>query len=124
MRGLVEQHGGRVEVHSVPGEGTRFSFTLPVAASPAVDPRPTSAPEGVAARVLVVDDDDDIFAVGYTDVAAGSEQHCDAGSKLLDLDLNLGEILVLCGCRSGCQCRDAKYQAKTHASPCCFRGFV
>ena len=34
-RSLVEAHGGRVQVHSVPGEGTTFSFTLPYDRVPA-----------------------------------------------------------------------------------------
>jgi len=31
VKSIVEQHGGKVEVRSAPGEGTRVSFTLKVA---------------------------------------------------------------------------------------------
>jgi signal transduction histidine kinase len=42
VKGLVEAHGGRVRVESEPGQGARFTFTLPVAKSP---------PSGAAAAV-------------------------------------------------------------------------
>jgi signal transduction histidine kinase len=31
VKQLVEAHGGRIEVESAVGEGTQFTFTLPVA---------------------------------------------------------------------------------------------
>jgi PAS domain S-box-containing protein len=65
-RGLVEQHGGRIEAHSDgAGRGSEFIVTLPLAAV-AVAPAGATAPDGEndgsaadALRVLVVDDNND-----------------------------------------------------------------
>ncbi len=62
-KALVEEQGGRMWLESQPGEGSRFSFTLPIApgGESALSRQPaTSGDEqraGGAAHVLVVDDD-------------------------------------------------------------------
>jgi signal transduction histidine kinase/ActR/RegA family two-component response regulator len=54
-RGIVEAHGGAISVESRVGQGTTFSFTLPLAAQEAT--RADARASAQAARVLVVDDE-------------------------------------------------------------------
>ncbi|MEQ1839377.1 MAG: ATP-binding protein [Verrucomicrobiales bacterium] len=56
-RRLVELMGGTLEVESVPQEGSRFSFTLPLESdSENAGPHVLSAPAGLDLRILLADD--------------------------------------------------------------------
>ncbi|WP_447973645.1 ATP-binding protein [Nitrospira sp. Kam-Ns4a] len=57
VKTLVELHGGRITARSEPGQGTEFSFTVPL--RPASRPA-RATPSGAGKRILVVDDDADI----------------------------------------------------------------
>jgi CheY-like chemotaxis protein len=62
-RMLVEAHGGRIEVQSVPGDGSIFTIRLPLVGAPAIPSEPVldaAGPEGTtessSIRVLIADD--------------------------------------------------------------------
>jgi len=62
--GIIERHGGRVDLHSEEGHGTTFTFWLPIERArelPTAEDTPPPQPaagEGRALHVLVVDDED------------------------------------------------------------------
>jgi signal transduction histidine kinase/ligand-binding sensor domain-containing protein len=65
VKKFVEVQRGTVTVHSTPGEGSEFTFTLPLRFEGPAIPSPIVGPEGVVIppgdRVLVVEDEDEAF---------------------------------------------------------------
>jgi len=104
--------GGRIDVASVPGKGSRFSLILPAMAAP-VEPEPLAPPSErdepsrqpvAGSTVLVIDNDERIVAAtcallerlghnprGARSIAAALEQCADADLMLVDYHLDDGE---------------------------------
>jgi signal transduction histidine kinase/CheY-like chemotaxis protein/ligand-binding sensor domain-containing protein len=65
VKKFIELQRGTVSVHSILGEGSEFSFTLPIRFAGAAIPSPIVGPDGVVVppgeRVLVVEDENEAF---------------------------------------------------------------
>ncbi len=104
VRGIVEQHGGRIELESAPGQGTTFHLWFPASSQPVLDASPAPAPLARGhGYLLVVDDDESVRTLvatlarqhGYQVQVAGSEAEVRAVLAETDtLDLLISDVIL------------------------------
>jgi len=98
VEGIVSRHGGFIDLHSSPGQGSVFSIYMPEADQP-----PAAAPDRPAAaaihprtgRVLIVEDEESLrnLTQGVLEARGFTVRTVDDGAKALDfLDLHAREI--------------------------------
>jgi PAS domain S-box-containing protein len=107
IKSVVEQHGGEVQVHSIPGGGAQFTISLPCTEPPsAAEPERTEATRARARGELILVADDNVQVrdvisaglrqIGYDVVAVGDAPaihtecaRCGSRVKLAILDVDL-----------------------------------
>ena len=97
--GIIENHGGDINVNSEPGKGTRFEVIMPLheASSPVIVQPVAASSNGSKARVLVVEDEEKVRTLLNDAFRAEGHQVTEAatGAEALDrLDKTEFDLMV------------------------------
>ena len=85
--GIIQAHGGRVEIESQPGAGTRVRVLIPPSTNEPLLESELQPVEALPARVLIVDDDDAVLELAeeFLRRAAHETESATSGERALEL---------------------------------------
>ena len=95
--GIMERHGGRIEVTSAPGQGTTVTLRFATASQDAAPPTSTKEAPAASQRLLLIDDDVMVrqTLAALLRTAGHSVQEADGGASGLDLLARVPVDLIL-----------------------------
>ncbi|HEY2433101.1 MAG TPA: ATP-binding protein [Vicinamibacterales bacterium] len=97
---IVQEHGGRITVNSMPGSGASFLIALPVTDAPVkpIAPQGAAAPDGGAGSVVLVVEDEEALgaavAESLSDAGFTVDRARDGAEALLRVEARIYDLII------------------------------